>query len=225
MPPVTCIRIKKPVDYTAMLERQRAVHGAVASGDIPSTLFLVEHTPTITLGRNALTEHVLCDSEGLAHAGVKLIATDRGGDVTYHGPGQLVAYPVFDLNQWKPSVDWYLRSLEETVIHILDSYDLKGERISGYTGVWVDGAKVAAVGIAVKHWISWHGFALNINPNMEHWRLIIPCGIKNKPVTSLAELLPETPSVDEVAGRCITAFKEVFDCEITETVLEEQEPS
>ncbi len=224
MPLVTCIRIKEPVDYTAMLEQQRAIHGAVASGDIPSTLFLLEHTPTITLGRNALSEHVLCDSEGLAQAGVKLITTDRGGDVTYHGPGQLVAYPVFDLNQWKPSVDWYLRTLEETVIHVLDSYSLTGERISGYTGVWVNGAKVAAIGIAVKHWITWHGFALNINPDMEHWRLIIPCGIKNKPVTSLARLLPETPSIDEVAGRCVAAFREVFDCEITEIVLEEQKP-
>ncbi len=225
MPTVNCIRVKEPVDYAAMLDRQRMVHGAVASGDMPSTLFLLEHTPTITLGRSALAEHVLCNSEGLAEAGVNLITTDRGGDVTYHGPGQLVAYPVFDLNQWQPSVDWYLRTLEETVIHVLASYGLKGERLSGYTGVWVNGAKVAAIGIAIKHWVAWHGFALNVNPNMAHWRLIIPCGIKNRPVTSLAELLPEPPPLEEVAVRCVAAFREVFDCEITETSLEGQESS
>ena len=151
MPIVNCIRIKEIVDYATMLEHQRAVHGAVASGDMPSTLFLMEHKPTITLGRNALSEHVLCDEAGLEKAGVNLIATDRGGDVTYHGPGQLVAYPVFDLNKWKTSVDWYLRTLEGTVIVALDSYGLKGERLPKFTGVWVDGKKVAAIGIAVKH--------------------------------------------------------------------------
>lgn len=221
MPIVNCVLMKGPVDYATMLERQRAAHGAVASGDMPSTLLLLEHAPTITLGRNALAEHVLCDSAGLSQAGVNLITTDRGGDVTYHGPGQLVAYPVFDLNQWKPSVDWYLRTLEETVIHILNAYGLKGERIPGFTGVWVDGAKVAAIGIAIKHWVSWHGFALNVNPNMEHWGLIVPCGIKNKPVTSLAQLLPETPPMEDVIQKCITAFQEVFHCEIDETKQEQ----
>lgn len=220
MPTVHCVRIYGPVDYTTMLERQRAAHGAVASGDMPSTLFLLEHAPTITLGRNALAEHVLCDSKGLAQAGVKLVTTDRGGDVTYHGPGQLVAYPVFDLNQWKPSVDWYLRTLEETVIHLLNAYGLKGERIPGFTGVWVDSAKVAAIGIAIKHWVSWHGFALNVNPNMDHWQLIVPCGIKNKPVTSLAQLLPETPSMEDVIKHCVTAFQEVFACDVIKTTFD-----
>lgn len=220
MPSVTCVRMSGPVDYATMLERQQAARGAVASGDMGSTLFLLEHPPTITLGRNALADHVLCDSAGLDRAGVRLITTDRGGDVTYHGPGQLVAYPVLDLKQWTPSVDWYLRALEETVIHVLDSYGLTGERIPEYTGVWVGGAKVAAVGIAVKQWVSWHGFALNVNPNMDHWRLIIPCGIKNRPVTSLAALLPETPSMTDVANRCIAAFQEVFRCEIAETTLD-----
>ena len=220
MPTVNCVHTNGLLDYKTMLERQRAAHGAVASGDMPSTLFLLEHTPTITLGRNALVEHVLCDSAGLAKAGVKLIATDRGGDVTYHGPGQLMAYPVLDLNQWKASVDWYLRTLEETVIHILNAYGLKGERLPGYTGVWVGGAKVAAIGIAIKHWVSWHGFALNVNPDMEHWRLIVPCGIKNKPVTSLAQLLPETPPMEDVIDKCIAAFQEVFACEISETTID-----
>lgn len=219
MPTVNCIRIKGVVDYAAMLERQQAVHGAVASGDMPSTLFLMEHTPTITLGRNALSEHILCDNKGLQKAGVKIIPTDRGGDVTYHGPGQLVAYPVFDLNHWKTSVDWYLRALEETVILVLESYGLKGERLPKYTGVWVNDAKVAAIGIAVKHWISWHGLAINIDPNMQHWGLIIPCGIRNKPVTSLAQLLDDTPPVDEVAERCIDAFRSVFECEVVKTTL------
>ncbi len=220
MASVNCIRMQGLVDYATMLERQQAARGAVASGDMPSTLFFLEHPSTITLGRNALSDHVLCDSDGLAAAGVRLLATDRGGDVTYHGPGQLVAYPVLDLNQWTPSVDWYLRSLEETVIRVLDHYGLKGERIPEYTGVWVNGAKVAAVGIAIKQWISWHGFALNVNPIMEHWKLIVPCGIQNRPVTSLANLLPETPPMEEVIDQCIEAFQAVFACDITETMVE-----
>ncbi len=220
MPFVNCVRIRGPVDYEAMLEQQQAARGAVASGDMPSTVFFLEHTPTITLGRKALSDHVLCDSAGLKAAGVKLVATDRGGDVTYHGPGQLVAYPVLDLNCWRQSVDWYLRTLEETVIRALAGYGLKGERNPPYTGVWVKGAKVAAVGIAIKQWISWHGFALNVNPNMEHWRLIVPCGIKNKPVTSLEKLLPETPPMEAVTDCCIAAFQEVFQCEVSNTTVE-----
>jgi len=217
--------LKGLVDYGVMLERQQAARGAVASGDMPSTLFLLEHPPVITLGRRALADHVLCDSEGLTKAGVQLLPTDRGGDVTYHGPGQLVAYPILDLSQWTTSVDWYLRALEELLIRVLGGYGLKGERIPEYTGVWVKGAKVAAVGIAIKHWVSWHGFALNVTPNMEHWKLIVPCGIKNRPVTSLEKLLPETPAMNEVANRCIGAFQNVFDCEIVETTLDGMEIS
>ncbi len=220
MPSVNCVRMKGLVDYETMMERQQAARGAVASGEMASTVFFLEHPPTITLGRNALADHVLCDSAGLAKAGVRLLATDRGGDVTYHGPGQMVAYPVLDLNQWTPSVDWYLRALEETVIRLLDSYGLKGERIPEYTGVWVNGEKVAAVGIAIKKWISWHGFAINVNPNMEHWRLIVPCGIKNKPVTTLDTLLSKAPPMEQVVDRCITAFQDVFACDVIETTID-----
>ncbi|MCK5861880.1 MAG: lipoyl(octanoyl) transferase LipB [Candidatus Hydrogenedentes bacterium] len=225
IPSVNCIRMSGLVDYKTMLAKQRAVQQAVASGDTPSTLFLLEHIPTITLGRNALRDHVLCDSKKLTQEKVDIITTDRGGDVSYHGPGQLVAYPVFNLHQWQPSVDWYLRTLEETVIQILGRYGLKGDRIPKYTGVWVEGAKVAAIGIAIKHWVSWHGFALNINPNMEHWRLIVPCGIKNKPITSLAQLLPAVPPMQEVITHCIAAFEETFACTITETTLDEPKES
>lgn len=196
-----------------MYERQQQTRAAVASGREASTLFLLEHTPTISLGRRARKEHILADAETLGQAGIRCIETDRGGDVAYHGPGQLVAYPILDLRLWRPSVNWYIRALEETVIRLLRGYGLRGARMSGFTGVWVDGAKVAAIGIGLKHWVTWHGLALNVAPDEQHWRMIVPCGIRDKPVTCLARLLPETPSMDALAGRYIEAFRETFACE------------
>ena len=202
-----------PVEYRAMVARQEAAREALAAGTGHSTVFLLEHAPVITLGRRAKREHVLLDADGLARLGIQLVETDRGGDVTYHGPGQMVAYPVLDLNGWRPSVDWYLRALEETLIRLLDGYGLRGERVEGYTGVWVDGAKVAAIGVGVRQWITWHGIALNVNPDENHWRAIIPCGIKDKPVTSLFSLLGFCPAMAEVMARFREAFTTVFECE------------
>ncbi len=195
-----------------MLERQREVHAQVAEGNCPNALFLLEHAPTITLGRNASEEHVLADGEALAQAGVAYVETDRGGDVTYHGPGQLVAYPILDLRQWRPSVSWYMRALEETVIQLLERYRITGRRVHGYTGVWVDEAKVAAIGVGLKHWITWHGLALNVTPDERHWQMIVPCGIQDKAVTSLARLMGEPPSMDEIAEQYVRVFEEVFNC-------------
>ena len=210
---VRFITFDTPVEYRAMAARQEAAREALAAGAGCSTVFLLEHAPVITLGRRARREHVLLDADGLARLGIQLVETDRGGDVTYHGPGQMVAYPVLDLNGWRPSVNWYLRALEETLIRLLEGYGLRGERVEGFTGVWVDGAKVAAIGVGVRHWITWHGVALNVNPDENHWRAIIPCGIKDKPVTSLSRLLGYGPSMAEVMARFREAFTAVFECE------------
>ncbi len=210
---VRFIKYGSLVDYTVMLQRQQAARDALAAGGAPNTVFLLEHTPTITLGRRARPEHILADAEILERMGIRVVETDRGGDVTYHGPGQMVAYPVLDLNQWSPSVDGYLRALEETLIQLLHEYGVSGKRVDGYTGVWADGAKVAAIGIGVRHWITWHGLALNVDPNERYWATIIPCGIQDKPVTSLARLLGRTVDMEEVKARFIRAFSEVFQCE------------
>ncbi len=208
---IETIRIEKPVDYATMLTRQRDRHGAVRTGRAPNTLFLLEHEPVITLGRNAHREHVLFDEDELTRRGIALTETDRGGDVTYHGPGQLVAYPILDLRHWRCSVGWYLRTLEEAVIRTLDDYGLKGERVEGLTGVWVDGAKVAAIGVGVRDWVTFHGTAINVDPDMTHFEAIIPCGITNKPVTSLRRLLGNAPPIAEVGEGFEEAFRLAFE--------------
>jgi lipoyl(octanoyl) transferase len=144
--------------------------------------------------------------------GIDVEDVDRGGDVTYHGPGQLVAYPILNLRKWKCSVSWYLRTLEEVLITTLAEFDLNGERNPGFTGVWVNGAKVAAVGVGIRDWVTYHGISLNVDPNMDHWSLIVPCGIPDKPVTSLRMLCGGAPpSVHEVADVFEDRFRRVFE--------------
>lgn len=209
---VEVIHITGLVPYAAMHARQQRVQASVARGDCASTVFLLEHTPTITMGRRARKAHIRADAATLARAGIQCVETDRGGDVTYHGPGQLVAYPILNLHQWRPSVNWYIRALEEVVLQLLAQYDIHGDRMSGYTGVWVDGAKVAAIGIALKQWTTCHGLALNVSPNEQHWETIVPCGIQDKPVTSMARLMARPPSMDELAAGFIQCFEAVFAC-------------
>lgn len=187
------IRYAAPVAYNDMLAVQHARRAEVATGTKPNTLYLLEHTPVITRGRNAQPQHLLATPELLRNNGVDLIDADRGGDVTYHGPGQLVAYPILRLQEWRPSVGWYLRTLEQVLIDLLASYEIAAWREDGLTGVWTARGKVAAIGVGLHQWCTCHGIALNIAPNMDHFRLIVPCGIGDKPVTSLAELLPTPP--------------------------------
>ena len=142
--------------------------------------------------------------------GVAVCETDRGGDVIYHGPGQLVAYPVLDLKSWKPSIQWYLRALEEILIRQLALYGVEGGREKGLTGVWVGGAKVAAIGIAIHRWTTCHGIALNVNPDLSRFGLIVPCGIADRPVTSLHKLLGHAPPIEQVADDFDRTFRGYF---------------
>jgi lipoyl(octanoyl) transferase len=197
--------------YRDALELQLKTRDAVESGKAPGTLLLLEHTPTITLGRNAVESNLLRSRDALAELGVDVIESDRGGDVTYHGPGQLVGYPILNLREWKESVGWYLRTLEESIISTLRRFDLNGERADGMTGVWVGGAKVAAIGIGLRNWITYHGMALNVDPDMNHFELIVPCGLQ-KPVTSLRALLGDTsPTLENAAETFIDAFLDTFE--------------
>jgi lipoyl(octanoyl) transferase len=205
------IRIPEPQGYAAMLERQLARHKAVVAGEAPNTLFLLEHTPVVTLGRESHTENLLLARAAYEADGIEVLETSRGGDVTYHGPGQLVAYPILNLNEWKLSVGWYLRTLESVLIDLLADYGLQGERVEGLTGVWVGGAKVAAIGIGLRRWTTFHGIALNVAPNMAHFKTIIPCGIADRPVTSLALLLGSAPDLNEVASGFKKHFRRHFD--------------
>ncbi len=201
MAQIELVRCAAPVPYAEGLALQRARREAVARGDAPDTLYLLEHPPTITLGRKADAAHLLATPEALRADGFDVTETDRGGDVTYHGPGQLVAYPIVDLNRRRPSVGWYIRTLEQAVIDTLATWDLDGTRSEGYTGVWIGDAKVCAIGVAVNQWVTYHGLALNVDPDLTHFQRIVPCGIADRPVTSLARLLGAPPPMGEVAGR------------------------
>jgi len=192
--------------YAAQLERRRAIE----RGEAGNALFIVEHDPAITLGRNFQASSLLHARERYAQLGIDLCEVDRGGDATYHGPGQLVAYPVLNLNEWKPSIQWYLRTLEDVIVAVLARYGLAGERLDGYTGVWVNGAKVAAIGIGLHNWVTFHGVAINVDPDMSHFGLIVPCGIADKPVTSLRQLMGTAPSLGDVADMLAECFVERF---------------
>jgi len=173
-------------------------------------LLLVEHPHTITLGRNAHRDNILAPAERLAQLGIECCETDRGGDVTYHGPGQLVGYPIMHLARWKRDVAAYLRALEEVLIRTLGEYGIEGERDEAATGVWVDGAKVAALGVHISRWVTSHGFALNISTDLGYFGHIIPCGL-TRPVTSLERLLGSAPSRDEVTEHVVRHFGKVFE--------------
>ena len=205
------IQPAEPVPYREAHAMQLARRDAVARGEAGPALFLLEHPAVFTMGRNAHVHHLLRSREELAKQGIDVVETDRGGDVTYHGPGQLVAYPIIHLEHWNPSVPAYLRSLEQVLIDLIGDYGLVAERNPPYTGVWVDGAKVAAIGVAIHRWVTFHGIALNVAPNMEHWRLIVPCGIPDKPVTSLQNLLPRTPPMSEIESRFVEHFCRIFE--------------
>ena len=187
-------------------ERVSAVQGGAAEA-----LFLLEHEPVVTLGRTARREHLLASEAELQELGIEVIECSRGGDVTYHGPGQLVAYPILDLTPDRMDLGQYLRDLEEVNIRTLGRYGLEGERIEGLTGVWVNGEKVAAIGVRVARWVTSHGFALNVTPDLGHFHdRIVPCGIHDRSVTSLARLLESPPGLEEVARKVAEEFAEVF---------------
>ncbi len=202
------------MDYTAAWEVQRQLARQRSSGQIGDALLLVEHPPTITLGNKARLDHVLAPPEVLAARGVALVQSDRGGEVTYHAPGQLVAYPIFKLSQHGSDVRRYVRGLEESVIQVLASYGITGERVAGLTGVWVRGgaAKICAIGVKLSaSGVTTHGLALNVDPDLSGFDLIVPCGITDRGVTSLAAELGVAPPLTEVAERLITQIAEVFD--------------
>jgi len=196
--------------YDFQIERRRAIE----RGEAGNAILIVEHEPVVTLGRNFQPTSLLHSRDQLKLSGVDVVDVDRGGDATYHGPGQLVAYPLLNLNAWTLSIRWYLRALEESIILLLAGYGLEGYRLEGYTGVWVGDAKVAAIGIGLHNWVTFHGIALNVEPDMAHFGLIIPCGIADKPVTTLGALLGSAPPLGEVQDRFIASFSRVFGCEM-----------
>lgn len=198
--------------YQEALELQRDAARARIAGELPEdVLLLVEHPPVVTLGRSAKNTHLISSPDFLASRGVELFEVERGGDVTFHGPGQLVGYPIVDLKRHRRDLHWYLRQLEEALIQALATLWVPAGRSTGYTGVWTNGRKIASIGVHARDWVTWHGFALNVNTDLSYFDLIIPCGIPEVVMTSVARERGAT-EVDMASVRAAIAgaFGDVF---------------
>ena len=191
-------------------------------GLIPDQLLIVEHPHVITLGRTGHRENLLASEEVLQRAGIELHASDRGGDITYHGPGQIVGYPIFDLREWKRDVVAYVRAIERVIIDALAEFGIRAGRLDRCTGVWVNGRKVAAIGVHISRWVTSHGFALNHTTDLKYFQYIVPCGL-TKPVTSIEELGPQI-SREEVVAALARQFAQHFQFELLNHGREEVVP-
>ena len=207
-----CLRQLGRLDYPAALQLQQRLAAERKQGLIPDQLLLLEHPHVITLGRNGHLENLLASDDILARAGIAFYPTDRGGDVTYHGPGQLVGYPILDLRDWQRDVGAYVRAVEETIIVTLAEYGIEAGRIPKLTGVWVGERKIAAIGVHLSRWVTSHGFALNVSTDLSYFQYIVPCGL-TRPVTSMAALGVRA-SLDEVGARLAVHFARIFDREM-----------
>jgi lipoyl(octanoyl) transferase len=211
------------IRYADALEIQQRLVEERKQGQGVDTLLFVEHPHVVTIGRNAKLQHVLASEEVLLRTGIDLFETDRGGDVTYHGPGQIVGYPILDLREWRRDVRAYFRGVERSLIDALAVFGIAGERIpeAGYEGVWVHGAKIAAIGIHISRWITSHGFALNVDTDLNYFKYIVPCGL-TKPVCSIRSLGCKA-SREEVQRAIAASFANVFDYQLTMADQELQE--
>ena len=200
------------VPYETGLALQADLVAARKAGTVGDTLVLLQHPPVITLGVKVRQsrEHVLATDDELAAKGVALFEAGRGGDVTYHGPGQLVGYPIFDLKPDRMDAHKYVRDLEEALIGVCGDFGLSASRKDGLTGVWIGEEKVAAIGVRLSRWVTSHGFALNVSTNLDHFGLIVPCGISDRGVTSLSRLLGDAPPMNSVEDRVIHHICRVF---------------
>lgn len=210
------------LEYGKALAMQEKLLALRQEGKIGDTLLLVEHPPVLTVGRRGEYANILLPVEELKAAGVEVFDVNRGGDVTYHGPGQIVGYPIMDLNEYGRDIKDYVCKIEEVFIRLLkDDYGIIAHRDEKkYTGVWVGNNKITAIGIAVKRWVTMHGFAFNVNTDLEHFRWINPCGITDKGVTSLEKLLGHKEDFEKLNDRVINYFSQVFCIEMKEISLD-----
>lgn len=198
------------IDYPAACRLQQRIHGQRVAGELKDTLLLLEHPPTITIGKGGRLENILVSAQTLFQMGISFYFSDRGGDVTYHGPGQLVGYPIIHLRERGGDLKQYVHELEEIVIRTLRDFTIHAGRDPEHPGVWIGLNKIGAVGLSVRKGVTMHGFALNVNPCMEHFSLIHGCGFTDRKAVSMHEILGSSPSVEEVAENLIHHFSQVF---------------
>ncbi|MBA2685307.1 MAG: lipoyl(octanoyl) transferase LipB [Gemmatimonadaceae bacterium] len=212
LPPLHVVQLGL-VPYARALELQRAVARARISGEIEhDVLLLLEHPPVVTLGRSSKAKNLVASPALLSARGVELFEAERGGDVTFHGPGQLVGYPIVNLRGHKQDLHWYLRQVEAVLMHALASIGIPAQRSEGRTGVWTDaGSKIASIGVHARDWVTWHGFALNVSTDLSYFDLMVPCGLAGVTMTSVAaELGTGAPELATVAEIVAASFGEIF---------------
>ena len=192
--------------YKRTWELQKELQLQRIENNIDDTLLLVEHEPVYTFGKNADENHLLQNYP----ENVKLFNTERGGDITFHGPGQIVGYPIMDLHNYKMSISWYMRSLEEVIIRSLDKFGISADRKDSLTGVWVEDEKIAALGVRISRWVTMHGFALNVNTDLAYYDSIIPCGIFDYGITSMKHILGENQNISKIKSTLSAIFLDVF---------------
>jgi lipoyl(octanoyl) transferase len=203
------VRDLGPLRWEMAVNEQRKLVELRKSGAISDQLLIVEHPHVVTMGRNGHRENLLAEPEVLARSGISFFETDRGGDVTYHGPGQIVGYPILDLREWKRDVHAYVRSIEQVIIDTLAGFGIAAGREAGATGVWTAEGKIAAIGVHISRWVTSHGFALNVDTDLNYFRYIVPCGL-TRPVTSMRSL-GSGAERGEVVAALIQNFGRVFE--------------
>ena len=200
------------VGYEECLERQRALNELRKTNSIPDTLLVCSHDPVITLGRSTRSEHITTPRPDLEARGLKVLEVERGGSITYHGPEQIVCYPILDLKQHKQDVGWYIRNLEEVIIRTLADFGLNGFRIAGKTGVWTEPeAKIAFIGVKISRWCTFHGFSLNVKRCLTNFAYMNPCGLGEIVVTSIEELTNKSQPYEPIEERLVKHFRAIFD--------------
>tara|TARA_B100001175_G_scaffold186208_1_gene158095 strand:- start:290 stop:991 length:702 start_codon:yes stop_codon:yes gene_type:complete len=191
--------------YLSCWKLQKELHELIKSNDIPSTVLFLEHENVYTLGKNADKNYLLN-----TYPEIDVVETDRGGQITYHGPGQLVGYPIINLNNYQKSITWFIESIEQIIINTLKDLNIKSSRKQGLPGVWVDDEKICAMGVRIAQWVTMHGFALNVNPNMKYFDGMIPCGILDYGVTSISNNINKSPNFNDIISTLIFEFNHIF---------------
>jgi lipoyl(octanoyl) transferase len=214
------------MDYDEALHTQRNAAAVRMSGELPNDLLiLVEHPPVVTLGRSARGQNLIASPEFLATRGVEVYEVERGGDVTFHGPGQLVGYPILNLREHRKDLHWYLRTLESSLVASLRELGLVAEAREGLTGVWTGGRKIASIGVHARDWVTWHGFALNVNTDLSYFDFIVPCGIEGVVMTSVARELGAPGDMAAVRDVVVRCFADAFGLEAVPATLQDLAPT
>ncbi len=208
------------LDYQEAWDMQKELHQARVENKIQDVLILTEHPHTYTIGKAGGEDHLVADEKELKRKGITVYRIDRGGDITYHGPGQIVGYPILDLHNYYLDVHRFLRDLEEVIIQTLAEFQIQADRLKGLTGVWVNGAKIAAIGVKTSRWVTMHGFAFNVNSDLSYYDEIVPCGITDKPVTSMAKIFGFEQNYQEIQNHIHRKFEQVFNLELVQCSLE-----